>query len=162
MFSRTFHEDNRSIKIKASPTSVWSVIEQIGGERGWYHADWLWVLRGWLDRLVGGIGLRRNRGRRKGLAQGDTVDFWRVASVVPGEHLLLSAEMKLSGKATLEFQINDTGDGTCELRQTAKFWSDGIFGVLYWYPLIPVHHYIFGGMIRKIGEIALRERPGTG
>ena len=161
MTRETFHQDARSIKIEASPASVWSVIKQIGGEHGWYHADWLWVLRGALDHLVGGIGLRRNRRERKGLAQGDTVDFWRVVRVVPGEHLLLSAEMKLPGRATLEFQISDAGTGMCELRQTARFWSNGILGALYWRLLRPLHSYIFGGMIKKIRKIALRQAAAS-
>lgn len=161
MSRETFHQDARSIKIKASPASVWAILEQIGGEQGWYHADWLWVLRGTLDRLAGGVGLRRNRRKRKRLAEGDTVDFWRVVSVVPEEHLLLFAEMKLPGKATLEFRIGDAEGGTCELRQTARFWSNGMLGALYWYLLMPLHCYIFSGMIKKIGKIALRHTPDS-
>ena len=162
MSKQTLHEDARSIKIEASPAAVWSVIEQIGGEHGWYHADSLWVLRGCLDRFIGGIGLRRDRTRRKEIIQGDTVDFWRVVSAVPMERLLLSSEMKLPGKATLEFQIHEAGAGTCELKQTARFWSNGMWGTLYWNLLLPVPHYIFGGMIKKIRKIALRQVTTSG
>jgi uncharacterized protein YbjT (DUF2867 family) len=147
-------EDKRVITINASAQNVWSVVSRIGGEQGWYHGTWLWVLRGFIDRVVGGVGLRRGRRDAERLAVGDALDFWRVAIVKENELLALAAEMKLPGLATLEFHVKTVGPSTCELTQHARFQPRGLTGILYWYVLIPLHEYIFGGMLKKIARIA--------
>jgi len=121
---------------------IWS----IGGETGWYHATWLWKLRGYLDKAVGGVGLRRGRTNLNSINAGDAVDFWRVLYANRAEgRLLLFAEMKLPGEAWLEFKV----DGN-QLEQTATFRPLGIWGRLYWYAVLPFHGIIFNGMLRKI------------
>lgn len=122
--------------------NIWS----IGGNSGWYYANWLWRVRGFLDKMVGGVGLRRGRTSAKHLYVGDALDFWRVLYADKSEgRLLLFAEMKLPGDAWLEFKIVDN-----TLVQTATFRPLGLFGRLYWYAVLPFHGFIFNGMIRKI------------
>lgn len=121
---------------------VWS----IGGENGWYYGNWLWQIRGFLDKLVGGVGLRRGRTNENALNTGDALDFWRVIYANKNEgRLLLFAEMKLPGEAWLEFRITDN-----KLLQTATFRPLGLLGRLYWYSVLPFHGFIFKGMIRKL------------
>lgn len=121
----------------------------IGGRSGWYYANWLWGFRGFLDRLFGGVGLRRGRKNAKEVAPGDTLDFWRVIySSREEKRLLLYAEMKLPGEAWLEFKIEKDN---C-IRQTATFRPLGLFGRLYWYAMLPFHFFIFKGMLNKIAE----------
>ncbi len=121
-------------------------IWRIGGETGWYYGNWLWQLRGFLDKLVGGVGLRRGRTNTNSINVGDAVDFWRVLYADEKEgRLLLYAEMKLPGEAWLEFKI--VGD---KLKQTATFRPLGLLGRLYWYTVLPFHEFIFDGMLRKI------------
>lgn len=121
---------------------IWS----IGGETGWYYANWLWKLRGLLDKMIGGVGLRRGRTNLNSIMTGDAVDFWRVLYANKSEgHLLLFAEMKLPGEAWLEFKIVDD-----QLEQTATFRPLGLMGRLYWYSVLPFHGFIFSGMIRNI------------
>ena len=128
-------------------TNIWS----IGGTRGWYYGDWLWKIRGYLDKLAGGVGLRRGRTNPNTIYTGDALDFWRVLVADPKKRrLLLYAEMKLPGEAWLEFRVVDCGDGTCELRQTATFRPEGLAGRAYWYAVLPFHHFIFNGMIDNI------------
>jgi len=150
----TILHDARKQKINAAPQEVWNVISRIGGETGWYHGTWLWVLRGFIDRLVGGVGSSRGRRDAVEIAEGDVLDFWRVVKAEVDKKLLLAAEMKLPGVAYLEFSIKDEGDGYSELTQHARFQPHGLAGIFYWYFLIPLHEYIFGGMIRKISRIA--------
>jgi len=152
----TVFEDQRSVKVLAPAKKVWFTIRMIGGTTGWYHADRLWKFRGFLDRLVGGVGLRRGRRSIQEIRSGDALDFWRVGQVTEGSHLFLVAEMKLPGRATLEFQIKENaGDpGSCTLCQIARFIPKGLFGLLYWYLLLPLHAYVFGGMLRKIARAA--------
>jgi len=150
----TVLEDRRQRIIKAPKEKVWSVVSRIGGETGWYHGTWLWVLRGFIDRLVGGVGLGRGRRNSEEILVGDALDFWRVTRVSENEQLSLSAEMKLPGFASLDFKIRQTDENSCELTQQAQFQPKGLAGLLYWYALIPVHEYIFGGMIRKIADVA--------
>ncbi|HNR69582.1 MAG TPA: DUF2867 domain-containing protein, partial [bacterium] len=124
---------------------IWS----IGGENGWYYADWLWNLRGFVDKLQGGVGLRRGRTNRTELNTGDALDFWRVILASRAEkRLLLYAEMKLPGEAWLEFRI----DADNILHQTATFRPWGLKGRLYWYSVLPFHHFIFNGMIGRIAK----------
>ena len=148
--------DNRSVNVNAPPHRVWNVIEKIGGRNGWYHANWLWDLRGYLDLMIGGVGLRRKPKSAEDapLKRGDEIGFWRIMEIVPGSRLVLFAEMKLPGVATFEFQIKALKNGTSELSQIAQFWPAGFFGKLYWYLVLPFHHYIFHGMVKKIGKIA--------
>jgi len=124
---------------------IWS----IGGDIGWYHANWLWRIRGFLDKLFGGVGLRRGRTDYTVINRGDSLDFWRVLLANREEkRLLLFAEMKVPGEAWLEFRIDDDNI----LHQTATFRPRGILGRLYWYSVLPFHGYVFSGMIRKLGK----------
>jgi hypothetical protein len=125
---------------------IWS----IGGTNGWYYADWLWGIRGFIDKLFGGVGLRRGRKNPSEISPGDALDFWRViVADKKGKRLLLFAEMKLPGEAWLEFKIDDQHI----LHQTATFRPLGLLGRLYWYSVLPFHGIIFRGMIRKIGGL---------
>ncbi|MCU0366219.1 MAG: DUF2867 domain-containing protein, partial [Bacteroidales bacterium] len=117
--------------------AVLNKIWAIGGKTGWYHANWLWGLRGFLDKLSGGVGLRRGRRNSSDISPGDALDFWRV----------IYAEMKLPGEAWLEFRIEDN-----MLCQTATFRPLGLWGRMYWYSIVPLHAIVFGGMIKKLSE----------
>ncbi|SHI90474.1 Uncharacterized conserved protein YbjT, contains NAD(P)-binding and DUF2867 domains [Arenibacter nanhaiticus] len=141
-------KDEKKIRIN-DPDKVLENIWKIGGETGWYYANWLWRLRGFFDKLNGGVGLRRGRTHLDKIYTGDSLDFWRVL-LADKEHkrLLLFAEMRLPGEAWLEFRIAD--DNT--LYQTATFRPKGIWGRLYWYSMLPFHYFIFGGMIRNIAN----------
>lgn len=150
----TILQDKRARVIKASIQKVWSVVSHIGGQTGWYHGTWLWVLRGFIDRLVGGVGLARGRRDSHKILSGDALDFWRVISVKDNDHLVLAAEMKLPGFARLEFRLQSMDENSCLLTQHAQFQPKGLAGILYWYALIPMHEYIFGGMIKKISKLA--------
>ncbi len=150
----TILEDKRQRTIKASKEKVWAVVSGIGGEHGWYHGTWLWVLRGFIDRLVGGVGLGRGRRNSEEILPGDALDFWRVISVKENDHLSLVAEMKIPGFAFLDFKIIGIDEGSCQLVQHAQFAPKGLFGIMYWYFLVPIHEYVFGGMIRKISKLA--------
>ena len=141
--------DSRTIHVTASPQSAFAVIRRIGGAKGWYYANWLWQVRGLLDRLFGGVGLRRGRRDPDSLRVGDTVDFWRVEAIEPDHRLRLAAEMKLPGQAWLEFEV--TGDSTGSvIRQTATFDPKGLLGRAYWYSVFPLHQFVFGGMLQGI------------
>lgn len=126
--------------------NIWA----IGGERGWYYGNWMWKIRGFLDKLVGGIGLRRGRTRIEDIEEGDALDFWRVL-VADREQcrLLLFAEMKLPGEAWLEFKI-EKEKGQYQLHQTATFRPHGLWGRLYWYSVLPFHYFVFNGMINNV------------
>lgn len=152
----TVFEDNRCLRVRASSKQLWHAIKAIGGTTGWYHADMLWRLRGFLDRLVGGVGLRRGRRSVREIRSGDALDFWRVGQVIEGSRLFLIAEMKLPGRATLEFEIQESPGDTqhCLLSQRARFIPKGLWGILYWYGVLPFHAYVFGGMLRKIARAA--------
>lgn len=146
----TVYEDRRSLIVNATPEQVWETIVTIGGENGWYYANWLWRLRGLIDRLIGGVGLRRGRRHPSDLQAGDALDFWRVALVKPVQQLLLKAEMKLPGEAYLGFQVRAAGGSQTEVEQVARFVPSGLFGIMYWKLLLPLHNLIFSGMIRAI------------
>lgn len=154
----TLFEDRRLCRVKASSSDVWNVIARIGGQTGWYYADWLWSLRGVLDRFAGGVGLRRGRRNTSKIFPGDALDFWRALEVSEGKRLLLNAEMKLPGKASLEFKIEPGDAGECVLEQTAKFWPRGLLGILYWYLVCPLHGVIFSGMIKSVARRAEQSR----
>ena len=148
----TYYRDTRRLSVRATPAEVWEGIEALGGQNGWYTADWLWSLRGWLDRLCGGIGMRR--GNRKGgpLSRGTEVDFWRVVSVTPQQELRLLAEMKLPGEGVLSFRLRETEPGTTQLTQTVQFLPRGLGGIVYWTLTAPFHRFVFPGLIREIAQ----------
>lgn len=126
------------------------------GDTGWYYANFLWRLRGFIDLLVGGVGLRRGRKNPVTLHDGDPLDFWRVEVYEPDRRLRLAAEMKLPGRAWLEFEVNALSDNTFKIRQTAIFDPDGLGGLLYWHLLYPFHYLIFSGMLRNIAKANAR------
>lgn len=148
----TVLEERQAITLQATQEEVWEAIGRIGGETGWYYADWLWRLRGMMDRIVGGVGLRRGRRHPLHLRPGDALDFWRVVEVDPPRHLLLVAEMKLPGRAVLDFYIRKSSVNSVELIQTARFQPRGLWGILYWYGIYPLHRFIFRGMLSGIGQ----------
>jgi uncharacterized protein YbjT (DUF2867 family) len=139
-------------RVPASPQEAFAPIQRIGGRSGWYAADWFWAVRGWLDKLRGGNGLRRGRRHPHDLHVGDPVDFWRVESVQADRRLLLAAEMKMPGRLWLQFDVKATGRGT-EIRQTTVFDPAGYVGVAYWYLLYPVHHAIFKAMLHGLQRV---------
>lgn len=142
--------DRRSMRIDGPVEEVLDNMWRIGGQRGWYYADWLWLLRGFVDKLSGGVGLRRGRRSETELLPGDAVDFWRVlVADRTGRRLLLYAEMKLPGEAWLEFRILQE-KGVPVLYQTATFRPIGLAGRLYWYSVLPFHHFVFRGLIRNL------------
>lgn len=133
-----------------SVEQVWENICAIGGQRGWYYGNWLWKIRGYLDKMVGGIGLRRGRTNNKTINAGDALDFWRVLICdQKNKRLLLYAEMKLPGEAWLEFSIQKEGQKAV-LHQKATFRPVGWLGRLYWYGVVPFHYFVFNGMIRRL------------
>jgi hypothetical protein len=138
--------DTRTLKID-DPDYVLNKIWSIGGTNGWYHANWLWEVRGLMDQFFGGVGLRRGRKNPTDISSGEALDFWRVliADKV-AKRLLLFAEMKLPGEAWLEFKIDQSNT----LHQTATFRPLGLLGRLYWYAVLPFHGYIFNGMLKKL------------
>jgi uncharacterized protein YbjT (DUF2867 family) len=147
--------DSRTVRVATTPDAAFVPIRRIGGKAGWYAWNGLWRLRGFLDLLVGGIGMRRGRRSDTSLRVGDTIDFWRVEAL-EDNLLRLVAEMKLPGRAWLEFEV--TGDGSSStIRQTATFDPVGLPGRAYWYALYPLHHLVFGGMLRGIARAALRD-----
>lgn len=149
--------DARTIRVAAPAASCFAPIQAIGGETGWYRYNWLWRLRGFIDLLVGGPGMRRGRPHPFLLKTGDTVDFWRVEEFEPNQRLRLNAEMKLPGRAWLEFEVKADGEETV-IYQTAIFDPIGWFGRAYWYGIYPLHHLIFGGMLKAIGRAAVTAR----
>ncbi len=139
-------------RIKATVDEVWQPVSQIGGKTGWYSGNFLWRMRGIMDRLVGGVGLRRGRRHPSEIGVGDALDFWRVLEVDAPQRLLLVAEMKTPGEALLEFQITPKANGQVELQMLSRFLPKGIFGILYWYVLYPFHQRIFYGMLKAIAK----------
>ncbi len=145
--------DSREIFTTKSVESVWEKIEAIGGDNGWYGSDWLWYLRGLLDRLFGGVGLRRGRRDSETLRVGESLDFWRVEALEKNHRLKLYAEMILPGKAWLEFTV-DSVDGKTRVVQEAIFAPRGLGGQLYWYSVLPLHVFLFPTMLRNIVKSA--------
>jgi uncharacterized protein YbjT (DUF2867 family) len=145
--------DSREATVPVPPASAFEPIRRIGGATGWYYGTWLWRLRGALDKLVGGPGLRRGRRDPDYLAPGDALDFWRVLTVEPDHLLHLRAEMKVPGRAWLQFEVRPD-DGGSRIRQTAVFDPKGLWGLAYWYLLWPVHQFVFAGMLRNIARAA--------
>jgi hypothetical protein len=150
--------DSRSREVDVSPEKAFAPIRRIGGETGWYAYDWLWRLRGLLDLLVGGVGVRRGRPSSEHLHVGDALDFWRVEAYEPERLLRLSAEMKLPGRAWLEFVV-EPREGGATIRQTALFDPIGLFGLVYWYGVYPLHRLVFSGMLHGIARAAIGRPP---
>jgi uncharacterized protein YbjT (DUF2867 family) len=148
--------DSRTVHVAVAPALAFAPIQRIGGSNGWYFASFLWQIRGFFDLLVGGVGLRRGRRDPHTLVAGDALDFWRVERFEPGRRLNLVAEMKVPGRAWLQFEVEPTSDGSM-IRQTAIFDPAGLSGLLYWYALYPIHYCIFKGMLHQIAAIALRD-----
>jgi uncharacterized protein YbjT (DUF2867 family) len=146
--------ETRRLFLDLPPAPVFRSFTGLGGERGWLYLDWTWQVRGWVDKLVGGVGLRRGRRHPDDIRVGESLDFWRVEAVEPDRLIRLRAEMKVPGKAWLEFQSIPQPDGKTLLTQAAYFAPRGLAGFLYWYFLYPIHSFIFSGLIRKIGERA--------
>jgi uncharacterized protein YbjT (DUF2867 family) len=145
--------DSQIAAVAVPPEVAFAPIARIGGRTGWYCGNWLWRLRAWLDLLVGGVGVRRGRRDPVDLQIGDAVDFWRVEAVEPGRRLRLAAEMKLPGRAWLEFEVTPTADGSI-IQQTAIFDPLGLGGLAYWYALYPLHRVVFSGMLKGIARAA--------
>lgn len=152
----TVYEDRRERPVAASSDKVWDAVCRVGGRHGWYAADLLWRLRGVLDRLVGGPGLRRGRRHARRLEYGDALDFWRVTGLERGRRLVLRAEMKLPGEAELEFSVvPDPADpDRSTLAQIARFRPRGLAGLLYWFAVTPFHGPVFNGMVDGIRKHA--------
>jgi hypothetical protein len=174
----SLYVDTRSREVDAPPERLWSVILGIGGGNGWYSWPLAWEVRGVLDRLSGGPGLRRGRTNPKSLNVGEALDWWRVEDIVPGRKLRLRAEMRVPGQAWLDLEvqpthppgsqaasrgaggIDDAGASSCTFTQTAYFHPRGLAGQLYWWSVAPFHGIVFGGMQRNIARAA--ESSGTG
>jgi hypothetical protein len=152
----SLYVDARVSVVRASPAALWRVIEGIGGETGWYSFPAAWAVRGLLDRLSGGVGLRRGRRDPRHLRVGDALDFWRVEAITPGSLLRLRAEMKLPGLAWLELTAGQDGDGRTTYSQRAIFQPRGLAGHAYWRSISPFHGAVFGGMVRNITAAAER------
>ncbi|MBY8873405.1 SDR family oxidoreductase [Micromonospora sp. PLK6-60] len=148
----TVYTDLRERAVHAPPAALWRVIEGVGGEHGWYSFPLAWSVRGWLDRLVGGVGLRRGRRDPHRLQVGEALDFWRVEEIVPGELLRLRAEMRLPGRAWLEMRAEPAEGGGSRYVQRAVFLPHGLAGHAYWGVVFPFHAVIFGGMARNIAR----------
>lgn len=145
------------LKVEAKVDRVFDTFTRLGGEVGWLYFNWAWRIRGAMDRLIGGVGLRRGRRDPVKVRVGDALDFWRVESVEPNKLLRLRAEMKVPGRAWLQFEVEPLEDGSTQLVQIAFFAPKGLFGFLYWYILYPLHGLIFSGLIRKLKELAEME-----
>jgi hypothetical protein len=154
----TVFVDRRAVEIDADPRAVFAAICRVGGGNGWYAADWLWRLRGALDRLIGGPGLRRGRRDPHRLRFGEALDFWRVVAVEEDRLVRLRAEMKLPGEAVLEFEIQPCdpagGGPRTRLTQTARFRPRGLLGLAYWYSVLPLHGIVFSGMSQGVRRAA--------
>jgi uncharacterized protein YbjT (DUF2867 family)/uncharacterized protein YndB with AHSA1/START domain len=148
--------EHRERVVAAPPADVFAVFTSVGGDNGWFFMDWAWRVRGFADRLLGGVGLRRGRRDAVDLRAGDALDFWRVEAVEPDRLLRLRAEMKVPGEAWLEFRATELEDGGTLLRQTAFFAPRGLSGWLYWHSLYPVHRVMFSGFIDAVAERAER------
>lgn len=154
----SLYQDNRAVDVEAGADAVWDVIEGIGGDNGWYSFRLAWQVRGWTDRLLGGVGLRRGRRDPARLRVGDSLDFWRVEELKRGSHLRLRAEMRLPGLAWLELSVVPgepvLGRPRCRYRQRALFYPHGLAGHLYWWAVAPFHSFVFAGMARNIARKA--------
>ena len=140
------------IELEGDASKLWSAIEAIGGSNGWYFAQPLWRLRGMLDRMAGGPGLIRGRRHSRKLRTGDALDFWRVIAHEPPHHLLLLSEMKAPGDALLEFRIQNESERRVKLEIVSRFMPQGLAGIGYWYGMLPVHDWLFKGILAQIAR----------
>ena len=154
--------DERSLDVDAPSEVVYRAFLGIGGERGYFKSDWLWTLRGAMDHLIGGPGLRRGRRHPDDAQFGDAIDFWRVTRVEPGKLLELRAEMRLPGVATLQFAVETNGPRRSTLTQTAKFKPRGLLGLVYWWMVYPLHGIVFQGMLRGVAARAAELNEASG
>ncbi|WP_028320183.1 SDR family oxidoreductase [Desulfatiglans anilini] len=152
----TLFECGYRVVIEGRAEEVWEPITRIGGGTGWYFANTLWALRGAMDRMIGGVGLRRGRRDPQEIRYGDALDFWRVIGLDEGRRLLLLAEMKLPGEATLEFRLQPIGEDRTLLEQYSRFRPKGLFGILYWYAFYPAHQWLYTGMLKGIAKATRR------
>ncbi len=152
--------DSRERRVEAAPAAAFAPIRRIGGRQGWYYGNGLWRLRGWLDLLLGGVGLRRGRVDPEHLRVGDVLDCWRVEAFEPDHRLRLSAEMRLPGRAWLEFEVRPDGTGS-RVHQTASFDPVGLLGLAYWYGIWPLHQLVFEGMLRNLAAAGEAEQART-
>ncbi len=150
--------DSRTVEVSVQPREAFIPIRRLGGQTGWYYGNALWHIRGFLDLLVGGVGLRRGRKHPDSLRVGDFLDFWRVEAIEQDYLLRLRAEMKLPGRAWLEFVVEPTAHGAL-IRQTAIFDPVGLFGLFYWYMLYPLHHFLFTGMLKAVAKKIEESKP---
>ncbi len=151
--------DRRTVEAAVPAESLFACVQQIGGRTGWYYGSWLWRIRGFLDQQLGGVGLRRGRRHPTEIQVGDALDFWRVEEYIAGRRLLLRAEMKVWGRAWLDFEVQPLGSDRARLTQTARYYPRGLTGLAYWYLVYPIHAIVFRGMVRAIGRAA--ERTGS-
>lgn len=149
----TVYTDVQTYSSTASPDRVWKIVEGIGGDNGWYSWPVGWAARGWMDKIAGGVGLRRGRRDANELLTGEALDFWRVEELVHGERLRLRAEMKVPGRAWLEFRVEPEGSGSAYY-QRAVFFPYGLSGRLYWFAVLPFHGFIFKAMARNVAKAA--------
>jgi uncharacterized protein YbjT (DUF2867 family) len=152
--------DSRSVSVAVSPEAAFAPIQRIGGTTGWYYGTWLWQIRGAIDLLCGGVGLRRGRRDPEQLRVGETLDFWRVEAIEPPRLLRLIAEMKVPGRAWLEFEVVPEAGGA-RIRQIAHFDPAGLAGLAYWYGIYPLHRMVFAGMLRAIARAASETHRGV-
>jgi uncharacterized protein YbjT (DUF2867 family) len=163
----TMYQNTQEISSDVDPAALFSVVSGVGGARGWYSANSLWALRGWFDKMVGGVGMRRGRRHPDELRVGDALDFFRVEAYEPSRLLRLRAEMKVPGDAWLEWSVTEGADGRTELRQLARFHPRGVAGRGYWWALLPIHKIIWKQLARRLVAAAERgrrrpDRPGPG
>ncbi|MFB7708954.1 SDR family oxidoreductase [Streptomyces sp. NPDC056105] len=158
----SLYQDERQLPVEASREALWKVIEGIGGDNGWYSFPLAWAVRGWLDRFVGGVGLRRGRRDAERLRVGDSLDFWRVEEIEPVQLLRLRAEMRLPGLAWLEMYVETGAEGGTRYRQRALFHPRGLLGHAYWWSVSPFHAVVFGGMARNITQAAAKGMSARG
>jgi uncharacterized protein YbjT (DUF2867 family) len=154
--------ERRVRQVNAPPAALYQTFTSLGGETGWLYLNFLWHLRGWMDRIVGGPGYRRGRPQREVLRIGDAVDFWRVEAIEPDHMLRLRAEMKLPGKGWLQFEVDRAKDGSSRLVQTAYFAPHGLSGYVYWYAIFFLHRLIFDGLVNRVVSAAEHGSGGQG
>jgi hypothetical protein len=152
--------DSRSVTVAVTPERAFRPIRRIGGKNGWYALDWLWRIRGFLDVLIGGCGLRRGRTNSEQPVVGDEIDCWHVEEFEPNRRLRLRADMKLPGRAWLEFEVEGSG-ASSTVRQTAIFDPLGLGGLTYWYTVCPLHALVFDGMLDEIARRSLLAEDGA-
>jgi len=151
--------EHRQRVVPASPEAVYQVFTRLGGKRGWFNLNWVWEMRGFLDRMVGGVGFRRGRRDPDELQVGDALDFWRVETLEPERLLRLRTEMKMPGKAWLQWQVTPREKKKAFLTQTTFFAPKGLMGWLYWYAAYPLHRLIFRKLIDQIANWAVSPKP---